>query len=222
MTQEMTVTEEMNDLRNQLSELVAQITSVNNEKDRIVKRIVDRKTCVSRLNDEINRRKEFPDMYPVGAGAGTVSDLEDEVEAIEAEISVLEDEAGDFNQPIEDLEESRDQIMFVMADKLKEERTAIGKEMSKHSCLQHEAYETQKDRYKKCKELFEKTNPGVEFKYKFLRQEDRDFIERHKELNEYHKSEWIKLCDQRQELCERIDELDPNDEDLGFDEEEDM
>ena len=222
MTQETNVTEEMNDLRNQLSELVAQIMAIKTEKDRVAKKIVDRKNHVSRLNAEIEHRKQFPDMYPVGAGAGDISSVEEEIEIIEAEIAVLEDEAADFDQPIEDLEETRDQMMFIMADNLKEKRTAIGKEMSKHSRLQHEAYETQKARYKKCKELFEEKNPGVEFKYKFLRQEDRDFIERHKELNEYHKDEWIKLCDQRHELCERIDELDPNDEDLGLDEEEDV
>jgi hypothetical protein len=81
--------------------------------------------------------------------------------------------------------------------------------MAKHNRLQHEAYEAQKKRYENCKR---KTG---------FTPDDRAFIALNKGLNEAHTDEWLALCDKRQQLCELIDALDPDDEDLGLDEEED-
>lgn len=206
---------EMNDLRSQLSKLAAQISAIKAEKERVIKKIEERKNQIAGLIDEIKYRKESPELYPLGAGAGTISDVENEIALIEADISNLENEAAEFDQPIEDFEESRDQILFVMADKigletLKKQRTAIGKEMAKHNRLQHEAYKLQKERYEKCKRTTGFTP------------DDRAFIAHYKGLNEDHTDEWLELCDKRHKLCELIDALDPNDEDLGLDEEEDM
>ena len=206
---------EMNDLRSQLSELAAQIKAIKAEKERVMKKIVGHKDQIARLKDEIERRKESPELYPLGAGAGTIADVENDIESLETKVSTLEDEAADFDQPIEDFEETRHQVLFVMADKigletLKKQRTAIGKEMAKHNRLQHEAYKLQKERYEKCKR---KTG---------FTPEDRAYIAHFKGLNEDHTDEWLELCDKRHELCELIDALDPNDEDLGLDEEEDV
>lgn len=206
---------EMNDLRSQLSELAAQIKAIKAEKERVIKKIEERKNQIAGLIDEIKYRKESPELYPFGAGAGTISDVENQIELIETEVSTLEDEAADFDQPIEDFEETRHQVLFVMADKigldtLKMRRTAIGKEMAKHNRLQHEAYKLQKERYEKCKH---KTG---------FTPDDRAYIAHHTGLNKDHTDEWLELCDKRHELCELIDALDPNDEDLGLDEEEDM
>lgn len=204
----------MTDLRNQLTELDARIEAIKEKKDNVMAKIVRLKAEMSRMTDEIEDRKNYPRKYPVGAGAGTISDVEEQIDAIESEIQFLEEKAADYDQPIDDYEETRDQILYVMADmigleELKKQRTAIGKEMAKHNRLQHEAYEAQKKRYENCKR-----NTG-------FTPDDRAFIAHHKGLNEAHSDNWLRLCDKRQELCELIEALDPNDEDLGLDEEED-
>lgn len=202
-------------LRSELNNFTAQINAIKAEKERNIAWLEYHKTRIDSLNSEIIRRTESPELYPLGAGAGTIDDVKREINSFKAEMSRLESEIADFDQPLEDIEESRHQTLFTLADKigletLKKERTAIGKEMAKHNRLQHEAYEAQKERYENCKKTFGFTP------------DDRSFIAYHKSLNEAHMDAWNKLCDKRHELCELIDALDPDDEDLGLDEEEDV
>ena len=75
--------------------------------------------------------------------------------------------------------------------------------------MQQEAYEFQKERYESCKKN------GV------FSKKDREFIEFHKEQNIFYKEEWIKLADARDNICELINVLDPEDIDDGYDEFED-
>jgi chromosome segregation ATPase len=192
---------EINNLRREYNNYTVQINAIKAKKEHLLGHI-------AYLNNEIENRNKFPERYPFGAGAGTIQDVKNE-------ISTVEDEIADCEQPLEDLEESQHQLLFVMADKigldeLKKQRTAVGKEMAKHNRLQHEAYEAQKERYENCKNTFGFTP------------DDRAFIAHHKALNEAHMDEWNRLGDKRQQLVEMIDALDPNDEDLGLDEEEDV
>ena len=205
---------EINGLRNELNKLAADIEGVKAEKARIMTWLDFYQRRVECANNEIADRMENPERYPLAAGAGTIEHLQKDIQSFMAEISRIENEIADFDQPIEDLEESRHQTLIALADKigledLKKQRTAIGKEMAKHSRLQHEAYKTQKERYENCKNTFGFTP------------DDRKFIEYHKSLNAQHMDEWIRLCDKRHEICELIDALDPSDEDLGLDEDED-
>lgn len=193
----------------ELNQLTAQEAAIEAEKERIIGWLNLYKNKVDNLNTEIARRKESPEMYPLAAGAGTIEDITKEITSFGEEIAKLEGEIADFNQPIEDIEESRNQLLFILTDKLKDMRTAIGKEMEKHNRLQHEAYKAQKERYENCKHKLGFTP------------DDRAFIAHYKSLNQTHIDKWILMCDQRTKLCEMIASLDPTDEDFGLDEEED-
>ena len=207
-------TQEITTLWSELKRLDSETTIINKEKERIIGWLTYYKNRVESLEDEINRRKEFPERYPFAAGAGTIDDIIKETNSFNEEITNLEKTIADFDQPVEDIEESRQQLLFIVADKfgletLKQMRTAVGKEMAKHNRLQHEAYEAQKERYENCKRTFGFTP------------DDRVFIAHHKNLNQTHIDKWISMCDQRTMLCELITALDPTDEDYGLDEEED-
>jgi hypothetical protein len=82
--------------------------------------------------------------------------------------------------------------------------------MSKYYRLQKEAYDLQKERYTECKKTFGFTP------------EDREFIAHHTNVNKEHWAEWDKLRINRDNLCELISVLDPDDQDHGFDEFEDI
>lgn len=158
------------------------------------------------LKGELSRRKENPERYPLAAGAGTIDDIIKSIAETEMAIEEIKNELEGMDQAIDDVDEERDQLLFVIADKLKEMRTAVGKEMAKHNRLQHEAYKAQKERYENCKRRFGFTP------------DDRAFIAHHKNNNQTHIDEWISLCDKRNMLCQIISALDPNDEDFGLDE----
>jgi hypothetical protein len=216
---------DMEDLRSELSKLDAQIHAIKKEKETILKSLEDLKTRLYDIKEDIDNRRESPHLYPLDAGAGTIEDRMAAVAALEAAVERFTEKADECDQPIEDFEEDRNKVLFMMADAigidaLRAERTRIGKEMAKMNRLQHDEYKVQKERYEACKAQFEKNNPGMKFKYNFLHPADRAFIESHKELNQSHLDEWSALCDQRQEICDIIEAYDPEDQDLGLDEED--
>lgn len=209
----MTDTQEITALWGELTKFDNESNLIKAEKERIMGYLNYSKDKVRAIEDEIERRKESPEKYPVAAGAGTIEYLIGELNLLKEYITSLENEIANFDQPMEDVEESRDQLLFIIADKigleaLKQMRTIVGKEMSKDCRLQHEAYQAQKERYEECKRTFGFTP------------DDRAFISHNKNKNQAHIDKWMKLCDQRNVLCELISALDPSDEDFGFDEDE--
>lgn len=209
----MTDTQEITALWDELTKFDNKSNLIKAEKERLNGWLTFYKNRIGKLEDEIEDRKNSPEKYPLAAGAGTIEDVIKDINKFKEDITNLENQIADFDQPTEDVEESRDQLLFIIADKigleaLKQMRTAVGKEMSKDCRLQHEAYQAQKERYEDCKRTFGFTP------------DDRAFIAHNKNLNQAHIDKWMKLCDQRNVLCELISALDPSDEDFGFDEDE--
>jgi hypothetical protein len=225
-----------NAVTEQVEEMAARIAAIRKEKTRTLEEMrnaVPQNTLaieqleyyITSMKKEIEDRRENPLRYPIGAGAGTIEYVERSIQDYMNKIAYLrtqeknahleiEERSDEFDQEIDDVEETRDQLLHVIADKiglenLKNERTLIGKEMSKYNRLQREAYELQKERYENCKSTFG------------FRPDDRDFIETHKALNEQYKNTWNELSRKRDQLCELIDTLDSADIDDGFDEFED-
>jgi chromosome segregation ATPase len=197
--------EEMIDLRRELSELTAQVEAIKDEKHRVVGYISIHQEQVKTLEAMMAN----PHSYPVGAGAGKPENWKKEIDALKEQIERLKEQAEDFEQPLEDAEEKRNQILFIIADKigldnLLKEREDIDKKMTEHNKLQKEHYELQKERYEDCKNTFG------------FKREDREFIAHHKDLNAFHQAEWEKLFSQREELTELIEALDPSDQDLYY------
>lgn len=216
---------EMDNLRAELNQHDTQIRLLKKEKDAVLKSVMELKMRMTELNDELESRRESPHMYRLEAGAGTSEDTKGAIAALEAAVTRFTEKADDFEQPIEEFEEDRNKVLFTMADMiginvLREERTRIGKEMAKMNRLQHTEYQAQKARYEECKARFEKNNPGKKFKYNFLSRDDRAYIESYKGLNQGHLDEWMTLCDKRQEICDMIEAYDPEDQDLGLDEDD--
>jgi exonuclease VII large subunit len=216
---------DMEGLRAELNQHDTQIRILKYEKKTTLRSIEDLKVRLTELNSELESRRESPHMYPTDAGAGDESTTKAAITAMEAALERFTEKAEDFEQPLEEFEEDRNKVLFVMADKigidvLRNERTRIGKEMTKMNRLQHTEYEAQKERYEACKARFEKNNPGKKFKYSFLLAEDRAYIESLKGLNQGHLDAWLILCDQRQEICDMIDAYDPDDQDLGLGEDD--
>jgi chromosome segregation ATPase len=209
-----TILDNDEDLRRQFTDQTAQVAMIKKEKDRILNHIQFRTSYVDSLRAEMEKQKQNPTSHHPGMGAPTVENMMREIQTIEAELSRLEASLDDLDQPLDDAEETRNQTLFIIADKigldnLRNERRTIGKQMAKHNRLQHEAYELQKERYENCKKTFGFTP------------DDRAFIDYHKNINKTHMDEWLKLSHEREEICELIDILDPNDQDAGFDEMED-
>lgn len=209
----MTDTQEITALWDELTKFDNKSNLIKAEKERLNGWLTFYKNRIGKLEDEIEDRKNSPEKYPLAAGAGTIEDVIKDINKFKEDITNLENQIADFDQPTEDVEESRDQLLFIIADKigleaLKQMRTAVGKEMSKDCRLQHEAYQAQKERYEDCKRTFGFTP------------DDRAFIAHNKNKNQAHIDKWMKLCDQRNVLCELISALDPSDEDFGFDEDE--
>lgn len=209
----MTDTQEITALWDELTKFDNKSNLIKAEKERLNGWLTFYKNRIGKLEDEIEDRKNSPEKYPLAAGAGTIEDVIKDINKFKEDITNLENQIADFDQPTEDVEESRDQLLFIIADKigleaLKQMRTAVGKEMSKDCRLQHEAYQAQKERYEDCKRTFGFTP------------DDRAFIAHNKNKNQAHIDKWMKLCDQRNMLCELISALDPSDEDFGFDEDE--
>ncbi len=195
--------EEMKDLRRQLAEFTAQVEAIKEEKKRVVGYIPLHLEQVERLETMMAN----PHLYPAGAGAGRPEDWKREIDALNEQIERLKEEADHYDQPIEDADERRDEILFIIADKigldnLLKEREGIDKTMAEHNRLQKEHYELQKERYEDCKNTFG------------FKREDREFIAHHKDRNAFHQAEWEKLFSRREELTELIEILDPNDPDL--------
>lgn len=182
---------------------------------------------INSFRKEIGDRQIHPEWYKVAAGAGTLEHVMKNIEDLEKTVETLKQEAKQYNERIEelgdydreihreidDLEDHRNTILYAIASKiglenLKNERRSVGKMMSKHYRIQKEVYNLQKERYEDCKNTFG------------FRPEDREFIERNVRLNQEHWTEWGKLCDKRNDLCELIEVLDPSDIDHGFDEDE--
>jgi hypothetical protein len=204
-------TQEINTIWKELKQLATQTTAIEAEKERLIGWLTFYKNRAESVSNEISRRKESPELYPPAAGAGTIDDLIEETNKLNDLIKDVINDINNFDQPIEDIKESRSQLLFIVADTfgldtLKKIRADIWKEMNNHNRLQHEAYKAQKERYEQCKHTFGFTP------------DDRAFIAHHKALNEAHIKFWNLLCDQLTMLCELITELDPSDEDFGLDE----
>lgn len=127
----------------------------------------------------------------------------------------IEEIEADYDQQIELLENDREDILHMIADtvgldRLIEMRRNVGKAMSKQYCLQKEHYDLQKERYETCK------------KNKYFLVTDREYITYHKQLNKEHIDEWERLRIERETLCQLIQTIDPNDQDIGFDEDADL
>ena len=141
-----------------------------------------------------------------------IKEIKDRIEAIKNALEVNPED--DYDQAIEDLEQQLGWLRHGMAteiglERLREERKNLGRAMRKFNRLQKEHYDIQKERYEDCKKTFGFTEV------------DRVFIAYHKGMNEFYKAEWAKFQERREEICELIEELDPEDPDLGWDEYED-
>jgi hypothetical protein len=223
------------DLRKQVSEVNDRIQRIKSEKEenlrdaydavnKIPTMIEELEKNINSLKKEIGDRRIHPEWYKVSAGAGTLAQVVKNIQDHAKRIEDLKREMdyhnevireNDFDQAIEDLEEEREQLMHTIADmigleNLKNERRSVGKVMSKHYRLQKEAYDLQKERYEECKKTFGFTP------------EDREFIAHHTRVKDEHQATYDKLREKRNELTELIELLDPNDQDHGFDEEEDL
>jgi hypothetical protein len=114
-------------------------------------------------------------------------------------------------QIIDDLNEEMEMLQYATADKiglasLYELRKTIGRTMNYLYKVQKEAYEAQKKHYESCK------SAG------YFSQFDREYIETKKKLNEDAWREWDKYLAYRGSVCDLIQHLDPDDQDLGLDE----
>ena len=121
-------------------------------------------------------------------------------------------EMNEYGQAIDDAEDSKDMYMYVMADSiglenLRTMRKSCGATMHQLYCKQQDAYKEQKSRYEACKARG------------YFTEEDRCFIQQKKLENTTAWSEWDQLKVKRDELCQMIEVLDPEDPDTGFDEE---
>lgn len=139
-------------------------------------------------------------------------DLKSRIEILKNEKMKYDEMDNEFDQAIDDLEEQREQLLFLIAEdagmeKLQMTRKAIGYFMSMANKNQKDAYERQKERYTNCKSM------------KYFTQSDRDYIAHFQMMNESYKKAWFMLYDWRTELCEIIETLDPSDPDMGTDEE---
>lgn len=210
--------------RAELAELSKRIEEIKKERERFYQK---RKAKIQQQLEgvlhtielakaEIQRRTDNPEAYPIGAGAGTIANIEALIEALKKEdvklaATNVEEEENDYDQAIDDLELQHGQVLFTMAteigiEKLRDTRRELGKKMREFNRLQKEHYDIQKERYEDCKKTFGFTEV------------DRVFIAYHKGMNEFYKTEWTKFQERREEICDLIEELDPEDPDLGWDE----
>ena len=176
---------------------------------------------MNRLAEEIKDRTENPQAYPIGGGCGTIDDSRRDIaeKYLEMEelktgqmliLDSIQKQQTEFDYAINEAQEDEHQFLYTIGlNALKEKRKQIGKKMSLTNRMQQEAYEFQKERYESCKKN------GV------FSKKDREFIEFHKEQNIFYKEEWLKLADARDNICELINVLDPEDIDDGYDEFED-
>ncbi len=213
--------------RAELTELSERIKEIKQERERFFE---NRKAKIQQQREgllhtiglteaEYKRRIDSPECYPIGAGAGTIVAVAALIEALKKEEAKLaaikvEEEENDYDQAIDDLELQHGQVLFAMAteigvDKLRDTRRELGKAMNKYNRLQKEAYDLQKKRYETCKR-----ETGFTMK-------DREFISFHQEANTDYKNKWEELRQERDHVCDLIEELDPEDPDLGWDEAED-
>jgi hypothetical protein len=228
-------TSDVADLRKQVAEVDDRLQRIKSEKEEslrdayngaieIPKTIEELEKNINSLKKEIGDRQIHPEWYKVSAGAGTLAHVVKKIQDHEKRIKELRQEMdyhnelireNGFDQAIEDLEEDRERLLHTIADmigleNLKNERRAVGKMMTKHYRLQKEAYDLQKERYEDCKKTFGFTP------------EDRDFIAHHTRVKDEHQAAYDKLRANRNELTEMIELLDPDDQDHGFDENEDL
>lgn len=228
-------TPEVAELRKQVSEVNEQLKRIKSEKElslkesydaviEIPKTIEELEKNINSLKKEIGDRQIHPEWFKVSAGAGTLAHVVKNIRDNQKRIEDLKRDMdhhnelirqNEFDEAIEDLEEERERLLYTVADmigleNLKNERRSIGKSMTKHYRLQKEAYSLQKERYENCKNTFGFTP------------EDREFIAHHTRVKDEHQAAHDKLRTKRDEICELIDLLDPNDQDHGFDEEEDL
>lgn len=173
-----------------------------------------------------NLEKQLKDYISTISIMKTLSDQDITINALQKDVIDLEEKlwiqntspediASEYDQAIEDLENDKLMLFYIIASNYGLEnliilRRNIGKEMSKQYNFQKEHYDLQKQRYETCK------------KNKNFKQEDRDYIDEHRQLNESHKQQWLDLNDQRNIVSELILLLNPNDQDIGFDEDEDI
>lgn len=118
----------------------------------------------------------------------------------------------DYGQALDDAEETVDMYLYVMADmiglnNLRDMRRNAGIKMNQLYRGQQEAYKAQKMHYEMCKARG------------WFSEEDRCFIQQKKNENEELWAMWDQERINRQEFCKLIEALDPEDADLGWDEE---
>jgi len=199
----------------QLAELSDRITQTQYQRVDSLLATERMKGRIKAIEREIIQRQKTPENYPIGAGAGTIEDCKKEIDQLRKDIEEEDTFSSNLDQTFEDLQEDKDQYELIIKESydlatLLEQRRNIGKEMSREFRLQKESYDLQKERYELCKR-----------RLGFSR-EDRMFIDEHKQKVYEHKQNWINLCDQREILCNLIHVLDPEDQDPGFDEQEDI
>lgn len=228
-------TSDVSNLRKEVSDINEKLKTIKENKeeslkksytavDMIPKMIEELEKNINSLKKEIGDRQIHPEWYKVSAGAGTLQHIINNIHQYGNYINELKKQldyhntcirGSEFDEAIEDLENQREDLLHTIAniiglENLKNERRNIGKMMSKHYRLQKEAYDLQKERYENCKNSFGFTP------------DDREFIDHHTNLKEQHQSTWEDLRIKREEICELIELLDPNDQDHGFDEFEDV
>lgn len=121
-------------------------------------------------------------------------------------------EDEDHGQALDDVEETVDMYLYVMADmiglnNLCDMRRNAGIKMNMLYRGQQEAYKAQKTHYEMCKARG------------YFSEEDKCFIQQKKNENEQLWAMWDQERINREEFCKLIEALDPEDPDLGWDEE---
>lgn len=197
------------DLLNQISDLVEQISRVQSNLDFNEDMSTTYRFEVDMFTKEIEKMKENPLNYPIGAGAGTIKQNQDRLDELKKTLQEINEYRPMHRQALDDLKEQYEQLLFILGSRigletLKEERKRVDLRSNDLEKQQKDSYLLQKHRYVSCK------NNGV------FTKEDREFIRHHKEINERCKEEWESMYDYREKVNELIKILDPSDLDTGF------
>ena len=118
----------------------------------------------------------------------------------------------DYDEAIDDVQESIDMYDYVIADligleNLRTMRRMCGVQMNELYRKQQDAYKAQKNHYEACKARG------------YFTEEDKCFIQQKKLENENIWNLWDAERLKREDFCRLIESLDPEDADLGWDEE---
>lgn len=161
----------------------------------------------------------------IGAGAGKEPEIQVDISAALKDYMQAVEEKKTCESPgqLESLEfvigTALHTLGMASLEELKKERSKIDATLEDLNECQKKYYVAQKTRYEACKAEWMKNNPGKIFKYHFLRQEDRKYIEDAKDQVSLFQMEYCAYYDEtevaRQVLCEMILEKDPADLDLG-------